>query len=82
MSTTYFGLDTSKLKNSKGADAGFMVNPQSIYYNEAILTSLDKQRDKAMIELREVEQETFDYYFKFLETGNVTYLRHAERSVA
>ncbi len=62
-----------------GIEAGFFVNPVSIYYNDEILTKFDATRGESTIQLQQVSEGIFNYYMKFLETKNTNYFNAASR---
>lgn len=75
------GTDSYYVKVSKsGSDAGFFVNPQSMWYVELNAKRFDKRtKAKSVYEFKSVKKEVFESYLHFLKTKNQTYLRWAER---
>lgn len=63
-----------------GVEAGHFVNPQSLYFDEALLSEFDDSRGKNKVTLYKVNQEVFDLYMKFLKTKNSAFLRGAEQA--
>lgn len=63
---------------NSGVEAGFFVNPRSLYFNEDLLNSFDDNRGEQSISLVKVPKEAFDNYVKFLQTGKNTYLRNVQ----
>ncbi len=68
-------------KGTVGADAGHLLNPNSIWFIDGQETSFDKRSGRKVFEFSKVTKSCFDFYLKFLQTKNPAYLRNAEREV-
>lgn len=65
---------------NSGHDAGHFLNPRSPFYNEGDERRIQARKGKRLFEFVRVTQEQYDYYIKFLQTGNIAWLRAAERA--
>lgn len=63
-----------------GAETGFLFNPQSPLFDELTVNRFHAALGRGKYEFREVTQEAYELYLRFLRTGNTRDLRHAERA--
>lgn len=64
----------------RGNDAGFFVNPQSMWFNGLNQKPHDKRTvAKSVYEFKKVTEESFKKYLHFLKTKNQVFLRQAQQ---
>lgn len=65
--------------STSGMDSGQLCNPNSPLYNPINQTKFHSETGKYHYEWKKVKEEIFELYLSFLKTGNVAYIRQAER---
>jgi hypothetical protein len=63
---------------SHGPESGLFFNPQT--HEKEMLNKIDNYTGRERFFFRPTSKESFDLYTKFLQTGNVSLLRNAQRS--
>jgi len=63
---------------SPGPESGLFFNPQT--HEKEMLNKIDNYTGRERFFFRPISKESFDLYVKFLQTGNVSLLRNAQRS--
>jgi len=66
-------------KYTTGVNSGHMRNDNGLYSVPKLGNHSNPQRGNKFFELREVKEEAFNHYLKFLQTGDILYYRYAER---
>lgn len=64
-----------------GISGGMFLNPTSMWFDSDRKNETISRTGKERFQFKKVSQEAFDLYIKFLKTGNVAYLRNAERMI-
>lgn len=64
---------------TRGLDAGSLYNPQSPTFHAAQSRAVHSHTARPQYEWRPASQASFEAYLRFLETGGLVHLRHAER---
>ncbi len=62
-----------------GGDAGKLFNPHSPNFSEIGANRIFDAVGRGQYEFYKASQDSFDAYLRFLESGNILHLRHAER---
>jgi hypothetical protein len=66
---------------TEGPDRGHLLNPFSIYYREGDDTRIEARRGSMRYEYKNVSEQAFNLYLKFLQTKIGAYRIDAERLV-
>lgn len=61
-----------------GPDSGLFFNPQT--HDKAMINKIDNYSGRERFFFRSVSKESFQWYVKFLQNGNLSLLRNAQRS--
>lgn len=69
-----------KFGNS-GQDKGHLLNPYSVYYKAGDETRLDKRRGVRYFEYKNVSENVFVLYLRFLRTQTQSYRLAAEKEI-
>jgi hypothetical protein len=69
------------LTGTTGTDAGRLLNPYGLYFDENDISRFHAQKGRARYEFRRVSEPAFEDYMRFLRTRIESHLRSAERSV-
>lgn len=67
--------------NTSGPEAGHLVNPWSMYMDEAVVfkNTVNAHTGKLLQEYREVTEEVFNLYVRYLSSRSDIHYRQAER---
>lgn len=69
-------------QGTRGAETGLLYNHMSPTFEERTQNRLHSETGRRQFEFVKVKKEVFDLYLQFLESGNLIYLRKAERERA
>lgn len=75
------GVRCYVLSSTTGTDAGRLMNPYGLYFDENDISRFHAQKGRARYEFRRVSEDAFEDYLRFLRTRIESHLRSAERRV-